>query len=186
MLAKAGQVSFLNAIKIDKMNSARPKIKAPWETLDIIVELINITLLILIIGYTAINYMDLPETIATHFNTNGEADGFGGKLTIWLLPGIALFIYLMMLVINRVPHLHNYMVNITEENALKNYRLSSRLVRFTNLFCLIIFALISYEIIETSKGNSFSILGIPFLIFTLVVPLIGIIFVFNHQKKINS
>lgn len=168
------------------MNSARPKIKVPWETLDIIIELINITLLLLIIGYTGINYIDLPETIATHFNAKGEADGFGSKMTIWLLPGITLFIYVMMLVLNRVPHIHNYMVNITEENALKNYRLSTRLVRFTNLFCLIIFALISYEIIETSKGNSFSVLGIPFLIFTLVVPVIGIIFVFNYQKRINS
>jgi uncharacterized membrane protein len=168
------------------MNSARPKIKVHWETLDIIIELINITILLLIICYTAINYMDLPETIATQFNAKGEADGFGSKMTLWLLPGITLFIYIIMLVINRVPHLHNYMVNITEENALKNYRLSTRLVRFTNLYCLIIFALVSYKIIETSKGNSISVLGLSFFIFTIAVPLIGIIFVFNYQKKINS
>lgn len=168
------------------MKNERPKIKAPLETLDIIIELINVTLLILLVIYTIMNYVELPETIATHFNAKGEADGYGNKLTIWLLPGIALFIYVLMIVINKVPHMHNYMVNITEENALKNYRLSSRLVRFTNLFCLILFALITYEIIESAKGNEFNILGIPFLIFTLVIPLLGIVFVYYYQRKINS
>lgn len=168
------------------MNKARPKIKVPLETLDIIVELINIAILILLVIYTIMNYLELPETIATHFNAKGEADGFGNKSTIWLLPGIAIFIYAMMIIINRVPHLHNYMINITEENALKNYRLSTRIIRFTNLYCLILFALIAYEIIQSSKGNEFSILGIPFLIFTLVVPLIGIIFVLLYKRKINS
>ena len=168
------------------MSNDRPRIKVPLETLDIIIELINVTLLILLIVYTIMNYLELPETIATHFNAKGEADGYGNRLTIWLLPGIALFIYAMMLIINRVPHLHNYMVNITEENAIKNYRLSSRLVRFTNLFCLILFTLITYEIIESAKGNEFNILGIPFLIFTLVIPLLGIVFVYYYQRKINS
>ena len=168
------------------MSNDRPRIKVPLETLDIIIELINVTLLILLIVYTIMNYLELPETIATHFNAKGEADGYGNRPTIWLLPGIALFIYAMMLIINRVPHLHNYMVNITEENAIKNYRLSSRLVRFTNLFCLILFTLITYEIIESAKGNEFNILGIPFLIFTLVIPLLGIVFVYYYQRKINS
>jgi len=168
------------------MQNARPKIKVPLETLDIIIELLNITLLLLMLGYTIMNYLELPETIATHFNVKSEADGFGDKSTIWLLPGIALFIYVMMIVINKVPHLHNYMVNITEENALKNYRLSTRLIRFANLFCQILFTLITYKIIQSSKGNEFSILGVPFLIFTLVAPLIGIVFVFSYQRKINS
>ena len=168
------------------MKNERPKIKVPLETLDIIIELLNITLLLLLIGYTTMNYLELPETIATHFNAKGEADGFADKSTIWLLTGIALFIYVMMIVINKFPHLHNYMVNITEENALKNYRLSTRLIRFVNLFCLILFALITYEIIESAKGNEFNILGIPFLIFTLIVPLIGIVFMYRFQRKINS
>ena len=33
-------------------------------------------------------YPSLPETIPTHFNIKGEADGFGGKDSIFLGPGI--------------------------------------------------------------------------------------------------
>ncbi|PTM08515.1 MAG: hypothetical protein DA407_07865 [Bacteroidetes bacterium] len=168
------------------MKNERPKIKVPLETLDMIIELINISILMLLVAYTIMNYIELPEKIATHFNAKGEADGFGQKSTIWLLPGIAIILYIMMIFINRFPHLHNFMVNITEENALKNYQLSTRIVRFTNLFCLILFTLITYEIIESSKGNENNVLGIPFFIFTLVVPLLGIAFVFYYQRKINS
>jgi uncharacterized membrane protein len=39
-------------------------------------------------GYAAYVYPSLPETIPTHFNMKGEADGFGGRDTIFLGPGI--------------------------------------------------------------------------------------------------
>lgn len=39
-------------------------------------------------GYAAYIYSSLPETIPTHFNYKGEADGFGGKDSIFLGPGI--------------------------------------------------------------------------------------------------
>ena len=68
------------------MSNDRPRIKVPLETLDIIIELINVTLLILLIVYTIMNYLELPETIATHFNAKGEADGYGNRLTICFLP----------------------------------------------------------------------------------------------------
>ena len=39
-------------------------------------------------GYAAYIYPSLPETIPTHFNYKGEADGYGGKDSIFLGPGI--------------------------------------------------------------------------------------------------
>lgn len=168
------------------MNNGRPKIAVPYQTIDLVIELINITLLLLIIGYTIINYAQLPESVATHFNFKGEPDSFGHKATIWLIPGIAIFTYALLFIINKYPHMHNYLVNITEENALKNYRLSTRIVRFANLFCLIVFGLVTIEIVERAMGSNFSILGIPFLILTLGVPVVGLIFVFIYMKKINK
>ena len=40
-------------------------------------------------GYAAYIYPSLPETIPTHFNYKGEADGFGGRDSIFLGPGIS-------------------------------------------------------------------------------------------------
>ncbi|MCF6279063.1 MAG: DUF1648 domain-containing protein, partial [Flavobacteriaceae bacterium] len=156
------------------MKTNRPKIDLSLEPIDIIVDLISATLLILMVVYTIMVYSDLPQTIATHFNANGEADSFGDKITLWILPAIGVAIFTGVFFINKYPHIHNYKINITEDNALKNYRLSTRVVRFTNLFCQIIFAIIIFEIIQLAKGNEVNLLGIPFLIITILLPLIGV------------
>ena len=50
--------------------------------------LIALILLTIPLGYAAYVYPSLPNTIPTHFNLKGEADGFGGKDSIFLGPGI--------------------------------------------------------------------------------------------------
>lgn len=167
------------------MNTKRPKINVPWEPLDIIIDLLSITLFILMIVYTVINYGQLSEMIPTHFNSSGEADGFGDKYQIWLLPMLGIFLFILLFVLNRYPHLHNYMVNITEDNALKNYRFSTRIVRFTNLFMAILFVIIQYVMIEQGKGNKISLSGwfLPLVIgLSVVLP----IFVLIYYRKINK
>jgi len=176
----------LNATKTDDLKTSRPKIKVPLEPLDIIVDLISVTLLIFILGYTLMVYADLPDIIATHFNAQGEADDFGSKLIIWLLPSIGLVMFVGLFYLNKFPHIHNYNVNITEGNALQNYRLSSRIVRFTNLFSLTLFAIITFDIIQLAKGFKTTILGSTFLIITLILPIIGVAIIIYSQKKINN
>lgn len=168
------------------MNTKRPRIVVPYNQVDIVMELISITLLIGIWLFTTMNYSELPENIAIHFNAQGMADDFGGKMTIWLLPGIATFTFLLMYFLNKFPHLHNYMVNITEENALINYRISTRLLRFINMFCMIMFAAIVYDIIGISKGSVPKLLNSWFLTGTIVIPIIAAVVAIRYQNKINE
>ena len=65
---------------------------------------------LLIIGipfiYAAYLYPSLPEIIPIHFNIKGEADGFGGKDSIYLGPSImgiaSLFTYLFLTYIKKI------------------------------------------------------------------------------------
>lgn len=65
---------------------------------------------LLIIGipfiYAAFLYPSLPEIIPTHFNIKGEADGFGGKDSIYLGPSImgiaSLFTYFFLTYIKKI------------------------------------------------------------------------------------
>ena len=50
--------------------------------------IIALVLLAIPFGYAAYVYSSLPATIPIHFNYKGEADGFGGKDSIFLGPGI--------------------------------------------------------------------------------------------------
>lgn len=62
--------------------------------------LFALVLLAIPFGYAAYLYPSLPATIPTHFNMKGEADGFGGKDTIFLGPaimsGVGLFTFFLL------------------------------------------------------------------------------------------
>ena len=163
----------------------RPKIKVPFEPVDIIVEVISMTALLLMIIYTIIEYKHLPDMIPTHFNAQGIADGFSDKSMIWGLPIIGVVIYVGLFILNKFPHVHNYMVNITEENAFKNYQFSTRIVRGVSVFTVVLFAYIQYTIIASAKGENIT-LGSWFLPTIISLSLLLPTFILIYQNKINK
>lgn len=167
------------------MKTNRPKIKVPYEPIDIIVDLTSIALLIALVIYTFMSYSDLPETIATHFDATGKPNGYSNKDTMWFLPAIGIVMFIGLFILNKYPHLHNYMVNITEDNALKNYRFSTRIVRFTNLFVCALFLYVQYTIVATAQGKTV-VLGswfVPLVIGLSVLLPIGILI---YNRKLNK
>ena len=104
---------------------------------------------------------------------------------IWTLPVIGIVMYLGLFFLNKFPHIHNYMVNITEENALKNYRFSTRILRGVNLCTVALFAYIQYTIITSSKGENITI-GSWFLTIVLGLTILLPTFILIYQKKINK
>ena len=164
------------------MKSNRPKINVPVEPMDIILDLLSVAIISGTLVYAFISYADLPEIIPSHFNASGEVDGYSEKYMIWLVPVISAVIFIGLFIMNKYPHLHNYMVNITEENALKHYRFSTRIIRFTNLFVTLIFGVILYAMVQSAHGNSLKIGSwfIPAVLgFSVVLPIV----IFVYQKK---
>lgn len=130
-------------------------------------------------------YSNLPETIASHFNAKGEPDGYSNKIFIFLIPSMAIIMYLGLFILNRFPHVHNYMINITEDNALKNYRFSTKIVRVVNTLSMILFAYLTHHIIESAKSESIS-LGTWFLPIVLGISVILPIWIIIYFRKINK
>ena len=56
-----------------------PKIKIPFEPIDIAMELVCVTFLLLMWLHVIVNYSELPDTVATHFNAAGVPDDYGSK-----------------------------------------------------------------------------------------------------------
>ncbi len=71
--------------------------------------------LLFTVGVVAIFYSRLPETIATHFNAAGVADRSGGKATLWLLVGNAIFVYAVMSAVSFLPLKVNLLRPLTSE-----------------------------------------------------------------------
>ncbi len=163
-----------------------PKIKLELTIADKIIELIAWVLLFAIWVLIYTNYANLPETIPTHYNGAGEADGFGGKATILTLPFIASILFIVLTILNKFPHLFNYPTNITHDNAFKLYTNATRLIRYLKLIIVFIFGLIAYKTMQNAKGEADG-LGVWFLPLTMGLIFIPLIyFVMNSLKNNNG
>jgi len=150
---------------------ARPKIKLELTTADKTIEIIGWLLIIAVWGLTITNYSNLPDSIPTHYNGAGQADGFGGKATILTLPLIATILFIGMTILNKFPHVFNYPTNITQDNAFRQYTNATRLIRYLKLIVVFIFGLIAFKTIQNANGEADG-LGIWFLPLTM-----GLIFI---------
>ena len=140
--------------------------------LDVAMELFGWLILIGLWVLVFINFQGLPETIPIHFNAAGKADGFGNKWNMLTLPIVASVLYIGMTILNKYPHVFNYPTEVlTEENALKNYTMATRLLRVLKLVLVIIFSLIVFRTIQNINGTAEG-LGVWFLPLTL-----GMIFI---------
>lgn len=131
----------------------RPKIKLTLTPLDKWLEALAISGCIWLWTFCVRAYTILPEAIPTHFNFKGVADGYGSKATLFILPSIATAIYILMTYLNQYPHIFNYMVKITVDNAEQQYRSATRLLRGVKLFVIVLFSIISI-MITTSINNA--------------------------------
>ena len=97
----------------------------------------------------------LPDRIPTHFNAAGQPDDYGGKNSIWLLPGVGLFTYLMFSYINKMkPSNFSYPTKITPENAASKYRNTLEMLRWMKLLLMVLFLYLVWMTIQAGLGNT--------------------------------
>ncbi|MCC5946437.1 MAG: DUF1648 domain-containing protein [Bernardetiaceae bacterium] len=149
----------------------RPKIKLELTTIDKTLELLGWLAIIAIWVLAISNFAKLPDTIPIHYNSVGEADGFGDKTNILILPIIATILFVAMTILNKFPHVFNYPTEITRDNALSQYTNATRIIRYLKFLIVVSFAFIVFKTIQSANGEATE-LGVWFL------PLfIGLIFI---------
>jgi uncharacterized membrane protein len=153
----------------------RPKLKIQLSPMDQVFELLGWGVLLALWVWTGTSYSNLPDTIPTHFNAAGEADGFGRKASIVSLPVVASLLYIGLTLLNRVPHSFNFPTPVTQDNALPQYTNATRMIRFLKLILVLVFAGISYQTIQQANGTGEG-LGLWFLPLTLVLIFVPLIY----------
>jgi uncharacterized membrane protein len=162
----------------------QPLIKIEWTPIDWILEGIAILGLLTILGTAIYNFPKLPDTIPTHFNASGQADGYGDKYFFWILPGISVFLYLLLILINLIPHKLNYPVKITLQNALKQYTMGTRLIRYLKMILIWLFFYINYSIVQniSHTGQGLGLWFLPVFLGFIFIPVI-VYFILSMKKN---
>ena len=131
-------------------------------------ELIALAGLVFAWAVVADFYSRLPERIATHFNVEGVANGFGAKSILWVLVGVAVLLYVTLTVVgglSRVVRLQRPLAPEREKVVLAE---SMAMVGWVKVVICWMFAYICLAMVRNGMGLQVG-LGAWFLPVTLVV-----------------
>lgn len=132
----------------------RPRIRIQLTPTDWVVEVAAAAVLIFLLLSVARYYPLLPEQIPIHFNLVGQADGWGAKSTVLFLAGMMVMLYAVLTVLSRLPHIGNYPVEITQENAARVYGVASSMARWLKLELLCMCSYLTWMMIQVGLGRA--------------------------------
>ncbi|MFJ7737024.1 DUF1648 domain-containing protein [Lysinibacillus sp. NPDC097287] len=124
--------------------------------------------------YIIIMWGQLPDEVPGHFNGAGEVDRWGSKVELFILPFIGLFLWILLGLLEKAPHMHNYPARLNENNVEAFYLNSRKILNDVKNYCLIIFAVISFQMVRIALGDAQS-LGwwfLPLVIIGTAYPII--------------
>jgi uncharacterized membrane protein len=152
----------------------RPKIQIKLSKLDKSLKLLSTIVLVVMFCLAVFVYLKSPNIIPSHFNASGKPDNFSDKSVVFILLFIGIITYLGFNQLIKFPHIFNYPVSITKDNAERQYELAIRMILFLQLAILIIFTVIILMTYLTTIGISDG-LGtwfLPLFLFVINIPVI--------------
>jgi uncharacterized membrane protein len=163
----------------------RPKLTLPFSAVDR--GLIGFATLGLVLNFALVLYYlpQIPEQVPMKFSFSGEPVAWSGRSMIWLLPALSAFIFALLLLIARVPQVHNFPWTVTERNAQGFYRLSRQLCYWILNVVLYVFLFADYFILEVATGalSGMPIWFVPLSFVAIAVPVLAF---FRRGKRLAA
>lgn len=139
---------------------------------------VHIALLVYIWAISAIEMFSLPAKIPLHFDFTGKIDVDGSKYSLFVGAFIATCIYALTLFLSKNPDttlLH------MPEKMRNNKKISALFVKMIAFYILLLFAIVTTEIIFIAKGHYDRLSPLPNVI--LVLMFISILGFFIYARK---
>ena len=157
-----------------KREPDRPVLRPEMTPVDWIMEGLALLGLLAFVGTMVYFFPGLPGRIPSHFDAAGYPDEWDGKSSLVGLAAIALFIYALLTFLNLIPHRFNFPVRITPQNALRQYTMAIRLVRYLKCIIVWMFFYIHWSILRVALFSSSGIgeWFFPVIIVLFLLPLI--------------
>ena len=134
------------------MRSGQPRIRIERTGIDAILEGLAVAGWMTGLAFVLAAWPELPDRLPMHFDLAGRPNRWGPRGELFVLPSLALVLLVGMSVLSRFPHIYNYIVAITEQNAARQYRLAVRLILSLNVLLQWLFAVIVGVVIRAAQG----------------------------------
>ena len=145
----------------------RPVIEIPYSQLEVMLELVIGIGIVLVFILLASKWQQIPNTVPTHFSASGIVDSWGNKWSLLALPCVEVVLYVILTIISRFPHTFNFPWPITEDNALRQYRIGRLMMISLKAETVWLFTYLEWQSVQVSIGKAMG-LGIAFLPITIL------------------
>lgn len=135
-------------------------------------EFVSLAALAFLVAETALAlYGRAPLTgpVPTHFNVAGNPDAWGPASMLWLLPAIAVGLYLLMTWVARHPGAFNFPVRVTPFNRPRLEALALSMIAWIKVELLVLFALIQWSILRSARTPAHTFTPVPMPVFLVAV-----------------
>ena len=89
-----------------------------------IVEILSLLSVLGAVVLYIIYWIKAPNIVPIHYNIYGEADGYGSKTVLVILPILSVLMYVGLTILKKYPHIFNFPITVTEQNALSLYKMA--------------------------------------------------------------
>ncbi len=159
-----------------------PMLSVPKTNIERLHDAIALIVILASLAYFVWRWSSLPESVPIHFDGSGEADGWGSKGVLILMPALMLILYVGLSLLRKIPHRFNYLKPITETNAVYQYRTSLQLLSWIKVEIVLLFGYIQWSIIRNAEDLASGI-GLWLLPVALVVIFGTIIYYITRLVK---
>ena len=125
------------------MYNERPRIQIQQTSTDRWLDGVSYLLLIFLIVYPVHLYSIIPGPKAVQDDLAQQLYPLKSKALILMLPALGGFLFIMLTILLRFPHIYNYPEKVTEQNVLSLYTAGVRFMRIMRIWVLFIFILIN-------------------------------------------
>ncbi len=89
-------------------------------------DILSLAMIAAYVAYLAATWDTIPDVVPSHFNVVGAPDIYGNKSVLLLEPVIALAMWVLLVVVRRVPGAWNFPVRVTPRNRAVLYAIGER------------------------------------------------------------
>jgi uncharacterized membrane protein len=151
-----------------KEETGRPDIKPAWSLAEKLLQTVCLLLLVTSVALLIASWGSLPLSVPAHFNAAGVPDDYGSKSRLLVAPIVTVGLYMMITVFERFPRIFNFPFEITEQNAMYEYKTGREMLVCMKTEVVGIFTYMIWAQIETAR-NIWQGLGSWFLPVTLAL-----------------
>jgi hypothetical protein len=136
------------------LKTNRPVLQLPLSSRELFLEIAAIAGMLTCILMLLPVWKSIPQTIPSHMDLSGKVDAMGSKSGLLIIPGITLFLYLLLTILSRFPHTFNYPFPVTMDNAERLYRIGREMMSWLKTIDIWLVTILNWIILQVARGHS--------------------------------